>query len=568
MKSGTLPDVVYGVLTPRATSVLGRAALSARALARVTLRVPTRALLRGLSTLAGRVAGGPEPEHLPRKSRVQPRSRAAPAAGETSGSAGLSTLRRGRDLAVAAPRSERTRDVPRILLLNPPRYRGIPVSRLYRSEYLYVDEHAIPAMDLAYFAAAAGTAAHVEIVEANGEDLDEGEVARRIEAFRPDVIVTKALVNILEHDLSVPLAYKRRFSHVKVLMCSRSTIGREEEVFREFPLLDGILRGEVDAFAEDVVARPDLSGIDGLSTPERLTERIRVVEDLNRHPIPAFELLPRVWYQGAQSGRTRGFTSAYYGVPSGYFLTAARGCPYSCTYCMTGGIDGRPFRLRKRAPESVLEEARRLWRHGIRDFYLYDEIFTLPGHAEPISEALASSGMTFHFVCEGKPDLVTSPMLKQMKRAGCVAVYYGVESGDDQILGSVEKGHDSADARRAIALTQREDLLAGAYVMLGFPGESLRTVLRTASFLLDSRPDLVRYNFLMPYPTTVLHREMAEAGLIQFDRRILDRHINPRHSLRASHRSVGLTRAQLGALDTLFKLAFATELTRSPAAPP
>jgi anaerobic magnesium-protoporphyrin IX monomethyl ester cyclase len=558
--------VTYGVATAHLAAPRDRAVVWMRARARQLLRLPTRTLLAGLCRLDRAMFDDATSREGRSKSRVAPRTRAAaPSTLVSIGSAPAAPA--ARPVASAARPLAATRDRPRILLLNPPRYRGIPVSRFYRSEYLFVDEHAIPATDLAYFAAAAAGKADVCLVEANAEDLAEREVLDRVEEFRPDVIVLKGLINVLEHDLSIPLAYKRRHPHVKVVLCSRSAIGAEAQIFDEFPLLDGIARGEVDAFARDIAEHPDLAGIHGMSTPGQPAHGIRVVEDLDEHPIPAFEQMPRVWYRGAMSGRRTGFSSAYYGIPSGYYLITSRGCPYTCTYCMTGGIHGRPFRFRKRDPENVVEECRRLWRYGIRDFYIFDEIFTMPGHAEPVCEGLLRAGLRVHFVCDGKPDLVTAPMLKTMKRAGCLAIYYGVESGDDDILRHVEKGHTAADARRAISLTREAEILAGAYAMLGFPTETYHTVLRTVEFLLQARPDMVRYNFLMPYPVTVMHAEMVAAGLLRFERKGIDRRINSGHAVGVSHRSVVLSPVALKTIDSLFRLAFATELARSPALP-
>jgi radical SAM superfamily enzyme YgiQ (UPF0313 family) len=226
------------------------------------------------------------------------------------------------------------------LLLNPPRVNGIPVTRLFRSEYLFVQGNQVPAMDLAYFAAAAKGHAHLAIVEANGEDLSTEQVLERIIAFRPDVIVQKGVLNVLGHDLAAAAAYKARHPHVRVVLSCRGCVGAEDAVFRDFPVVDAVARGEIDAFARDLADRPDLVDIAGLYVPDRPTRTIRVVEDLDEVPLPDLELMPRLWHSG--------FNLSYYGVPSGYFLTTSRGCPYSCTFCMVGGIEGRPFRDRTR----------------------------------------------------------------------------------------------------------------------------------------------------------------------------------------------------------------------------
>ncbi|MBZ0120031.1 MAG: B12-binding domain-containing radical SAM protein, partial [Sandaracinaceae bacterium] len=457
----------------------------------------------------------------------------------------------------AAQASARERDWPRVVLVNPPRYGGIPVVRLYRSEYLYVQGNHVPAMDLGYFAAAARGRAHVFMIDANGDGSSNAEVARRLEELRPDVVVVKGVLNILEHDLAAAREHKRAHPHVRIVLSCRGCMGAEPRVFEEFPDLDAIARGEIDAFARDIAARPDLAGIRGLARPDAPASEVRVVEDLDEVPMPDLEVMPRIWHTG--------FNIRYYGVESGYFLTSSRGCPYGCTFCMVGGIEGRPFRYRRRDPANVVEEVRILReRLGVRDFYVFDEIFTMPGHGERVCEALLSAGEKPGFVCEGKPDLVNAEMLALMKRAGCRAIYYGVESGDDALLSEVDKGHTDSDARRAVALTREAGILAGAYVILGLPGESVRSFLKTASFLFEARPELVRYDFLLPYPTTILHSQMKQEGLLDFAERDLDRRISPYHDAAIRIRSRHLSQAPLRWMDGLLKLGFADELARSP----
>ena len=549
---GQQPDVTYNVATAHKTSPKDRLIHGARALARRVVRWPTRAFLRGLCTVDGMLHAAPPIDTDKQKSRVMSTAQAK--------KAGLPVVRASTPVPVL-----RAGKKTRIFLLNPPRYCGIPVARFYRSEYLFVDEHAIPSTDLAYFAAAARDLADVALTEANAEDISNEEVMRRIEAFQPDVIVLKALINVMEHDLTVPLAYKQAHPHVTVVACSRSSIGAEAKILAEFPGLDGIARGEVDAFAADLAADPRLEGpIDGLFTRDRPTSVTRVVEDLDRHPIPAFEMMPRVWYRGAQSGAAHGFSSAYFGAPSGYYVIASRGCPYTCTYCMTGGIDGRPFRMRKRSPENVVEEIRQLHAYGIKDFYFFDEIFTMPGHAEPICEAIIASGLKVHFVCDGKPDLVTPEMLRLMKAAGCVAIYHGVESGDPGILKDVRKGQEAGHAAKAIKMTQAAGMLAATYITIGYPNETWQTYLNTVGFLLETKPDMVRYGFLTPYPITVLHKQMKDAGLLLEGMEHSDRRISPFHDAAIPIRSKALGPRTLQIMDALLKHTFSTELARTP----
>ena len=450
------------------------------------------------------------------------------------------------------------RDRPRILLLNPPRYRGINVVRMYRAEYLFVDDNPLPPIDLAYFAAAARGHADVMLLDAHGEALEDEAAYRRIEEFAPDVLLVRGVLDILEHDLALAKRYKRARPETLVVLNCRGALDAEQSVFQEMPFLDGFARGEIDAFAEPLSSFASLADIVGMSVPGAPDTTIRVVPDLDAHPFPDLDALPPLWGSG--------YRLPYYGVDSGYLLVASRGCPYACTYCMVGGIDGRPFRYRRRDPENVVEELAMIRaRFGIRDLYVWDEIFTNP-HGQRVSERIAERGIDVRWLCEGKPDLVRAPMLATMKRAGCGAIYYGIESGDDAILTDIEKGHTRRDAARAIALTKAASITSAAYVMVGFPNETWASYLRTLEFLFETQPDLVRYCFLVPYPSTVLHRDMAERGLLVFDRPNLDRRISQHRTTTVSLRSHRLSPASLWVMDFAFKQIFADELARVPRA--
>jgi anaerobic magnesium-protoporphyrin IX monomethyl ester cyclase len=391
-------------------------------------------------------------------------------------------------------------------------------------------------------------------IDANAEELSIEQTLERVRAFRPDVIMLKGVRNILAHELEVPGRYKQERPEVKVVLSCRGSVDNESHIFAKFPWLDGFARGELDAFAHDVVSGMSFDSIEGMSVPGKLSTTTRVVENLNEYPAPE---MPALWHTG--------YKFSYYGVQSGYYMLTARGCPYQCTFCMVGGAVDRPFRYRRRSPENVLEELKRAKaNHGLRDFYFYDEIFTMPGQTEKVCELMVRENLNLNWTCEGKPDLVRPEMLALMKRAGCVAIYFGVESGDEGILADVKKGHTSAHARQAVKMTQAAGILAGTYVTMGYPNETWQTYLNTVRFLMDAGPDMIRYGFLTPYPITTLHREMKEAGLIIDSLEGSDRRISPFHESEIPLKTHNLGPKALKMMDFLLKQAFSTELARTP----
>jgi len=332
----------------------------------------------------------------------------------------------------------------------------------------------------------------------------------------------------------------------------------ERRVFREFPFLDAIARGEVDALADELADGVELSAVAGMSMPESASTATRVVEDLNRFPLPDLEALPDGW------GRLYRF--GYHGVRSGYLMNTSRGCPYSCSFCMVGGIRDKPFRFRKRDPANVVEEARLLrTRYGVDDFYVVDEIFNMPGHGERVAEALVGADVRVQWCCEAKPDLVDPGALRSFQRAGCYSIFYGVESADPVVLENVEKGHTVEQAERAVRLTKEAGIQTGVFIMFGFPDDDVRTYLRTVRFILDTEPHMIRYDTLLPYPTTTIHEQMVDAGLLSYERTRLDRRIaTDVHGEPIAYRTRKLSPAAVRCADFLFKQLFAEELASIP----
>ena len=65
-----------------------------------------------------------------------------------------------------------------------------------------------------------------------------------------------------------------------------------------------------------------------------------------------------------------------------------------------------------------------------------------------------------------------------MRRAGCRTVFFGIESGSDEVLRVMRKGITAAQARDAVWAAHDAGLEVGAFFILCYPGETDETVLR------------------------------------------------------------------------------------------
>lgn len=74
-----------------------------------------------------------------------------------------------------------------------------------------------------------------------------------------------------------------------------------------------------------------------------------------------------------------------------------------------------------------------------------------------------------------RPDCIDEQKLDyfaSLARTHYVALEYGIESTDDAVLASINRGHDYATAVRAVEMTAERGIHCGAHFILGLPGQS------------------------------------------------------------------------------------------------
>ena len=87
-----------------------------------------------------------------------------------------------------------------------------------------------------------------------------------------------------------------------------------------------------------------------------------------------------------------------------------------------------------------------------------------------------------------RPDAVTDDVLDYiagLSRRCYVCVEYGVESANDEVLRTVNRGHTFAEAEEAIRKTAERGIRIGAHLIFGLPGESRESMLEGAVRLCD-----------------------------------------------------------------------------------
>jgi anaerobic magnesium-protoporphyrin IX monomethyl ester cyclase len=198
-------------------------------------------------------------------------------------------------------------------------------------------------------------------------------------------------------------------------------------------------------------------------------------------------------------------------------IITSRGCPFQCAFC------DRPLspitsQFRYRSSANVVDELEECTRLNIRDFLFYDDTFTVKrDRVLAICEEILQRGLRIRWDIRTRVDLVDAEMLRLLKRAGCQAVHYGVEAGNDRILKVINKGFSVAKVREIFRLTQRIGIETLAYFMIGLPSERESDIQDTFDLARELKPDYAHISIFSPYPGTALYSMGLEKGIFQKD---------------------------------------------------
>jgi hypothetical protein len=236
----------------------------------------------------------------------------------------------------------------------------------------------------------------------------------------------------------------------------------------------------------------------------------RPISDLDTLAFPqlAQGLYDRFWYDPSGSEI----------IPGG--ILTSRGCPARCTFC-ANYVTGRKFR--HRGAECVIEELNAYHElTGVSFFPCWDDALTADRpRLIQLCETI-ERGVRFPFTWSAitRAPMVTPELLAAMRRAGLMAVNFGVESGDDQILRAIKKGITTDHVVRALEWAKAEGLRTACNFMLGFPQETPDALDRTLRFMERIAPLVDAFStmgVLVPFPGTPLYEDYhAQFGFTEW----------------------------------------------------
>ena len=432
--------------------------------------------------------------------------------------------------------------ISKVLLFVPANSKFIP------PESLYIAENSAPPLGLMYIAAVLeAQGIEVKIVDLSIKNQPADRIAQYIKEFKPDLVGTSVLTCQMETAIESLFSVKQSYPEmVTVAGGIHATV--LPQTMLKTGVVDYAVIGEGEHAIIDLVAyltdkkRGIPQGVMSAAKPDGINYLYggarKSIQNLDSIPEPARHLVDLNDY--LQRGS----------------LISSRGCIYQCKWCSGTQTNLHPYR--RRSVDGVINEMKKmnqLW--GIDHFHFQDDnfavdsetLFELCNRLKPLGYIWSCQGTIREIIRDLKKGIRN--IFEDMVQAGCRQVFFGIETGNDQLLKEFRKGIDQKSIIEVIESAQRAgvETVATSFI-IGHPEDDKDTIKDTQKFIGRLR-DLgvyVSVAVMTPFPGSMVHDNMKDYG-IDIVSREFSRYLYP--NVNISTRKLTATELREAYFDTL-----------------
>lgn len=275
---------------------------------------------------------------------------------------------------------------------------------------------------------------------------------------------------------------------------------------------DVVVRGEGDYAIIDLVKNEPgnydkIEGICFKKGDKIITTKDRpLIDNIDELPMPAWHLYDIYKYKASRLTSRR--------QPVGAIETS-RGCVFACTYCNKLTFSRK---FRPKSAKRVVDEMEYMLKCGFKEIHIWDDMFTTQlDRAKNICDEIINRGLKFPWclACGIRVDIVDEEFLRKAKAAGCYAVYFGIETGNQEIIELINKRITLEQVKSSVALAKKVGLDTLGFFMIGLPGETIETMKKTIKFAQELNLDYAKCTILVPYPETAIYKQWSAEGRIK-----------------------------------------------------
>jgi len=355
----------------------------------------------------------------------------------------------------------------------------------------------------------------VRIIDYEAKHYSVNELLTILRELNPLVIGITSMTPTIVNAYKIASIIKDKFPESKIIIGGNHASALPVETLEEFLNFDIAVYGEGELTILEVCNKlryhQQLNGVLGIAYrngEDIILESPRpLINNLDDIPSPARQLINMDDY----ASTTR------LGRPGGCKRTTelftSRGCPYSCIFCAVRKIFDK--KVRYRSLNNIYQEVREcVEKFHIGHFTIQDDNICLNSRqVYGICDIFSQFQVSWD--CDARVDAVDKKMLREMARAGCKQMSFGVESGSARILKLIKKSITLDQIEDAFNWAKQAGIKRYAYFMIGVhPDETIKDIQMTKKVIKKINPDYLGLALMIPYPGTEIYDFMIKEGLL------------------------------------------------------
>lgn len=195
-------------------------------------------------------------------------------------------------------------------------------------------------------------------------------------------------------------------------------------------------------------------------------------------------------------------------------VRTGRGCPFKCKFCTFPGYNDQQVNLMDQ--DTILQQLKQIMRlpnvESVR--FVDDTLFLNRQHLIGVCRKMIDMGFDKPWTAYLRSTTLTDECVRYLSEAGCRLVLVGIESADQTVLNKMLKGTKEKHNWEAAGNLAKYGVMGFAFMLVGFPGETKRSVDKSIDFLNNSGMHSYVHSPLFVFPNSPLAREARDFGLV------------------------------------------------------
>lgn len=178
------------------------------------------------------------------------------------------------------------------------------------------------------------------------------------------------------------------------------------------------------------------------------------------------------------------------------------GCIFNCSFCPFSNIDWslRPL-------DKVIDEIKLLMKYGVCDIFFLDQTFGV-NKKRTLEFCNKIKELKLSRCCFCRVDVVNEESVKEMVKAWCHTILFGIESANEELLAKYNKNTKQSSMIKAMELCRQYKIRTCGTFIIGLPWDTKESIKETIKFAKKLNLDFASFNIATPRIGTNFREDM------------------------------------------------------------